>query len=697
MAPFGFDLMYEAQNAILNEQILPRIILSDAPSTGHQLYISSLCEEYEYNIVTPTTQFNVSTGEMVDDTGEFIAMITLRPFIQVDSSAMEVRGEETVKKFLNSGYCEGSNIKELLKDSIINFDDSDSKKLYVLDYSFLLSTIVGIIVVLIFAGFCLDAALRTIKLYFLQIIAPVPIMSYIDPSSSKKGLFSKWIKEVGLTWADLFIRLAAVYFAIFIISNIQFNTGNTMVNLLLILGALMFAKKLPDILKKMFNIDLKGDFKLNPFKKFQENALGGKQIMGAATGVAGGALGLATSFRGNNFKERFKNAGKGLTSGLKGGYKNPSTLKGLGSGMAPYRELRKKEKEEQNKAKAELKQYDKFDRKGQKLVENAFERDENGELITENGKYKVQKDKYFTGEFKDSYNNVAAAKTAVSEAERNYEEVSAKFDRINNNSNISEDSEIYKAALKAKNDARENMNKAKSAVDTAKERHNKVRKIYTDQAEIEDAMKEYMDKHPDALKAKNVGNDTAAAVDEAVTKKDDISQEQNKATDSESADKVEEKEETSETEEETAGKSYIKQAQQNTIDDLANGVDQVFEESDYVKEAQVNGQSVDEYNKSMQGDTSIFDIGKKVADKTFDKITADRTDESETYHKVEDRDSDLFDERGTVKFETGADFNREYLERTAREREERERQEQQNNQRNFGSRIANKFKRNNDE
>ena len=514
--PLGFKLLYEAQSAILDENIVSRIILGTGGESDNKLYISNFCEDEGFDMVTPSKVINRDPFQKKASTGEFIAMITLRPFVQVDENAFENNKTSGTKFIKQSGYCRAYNVENLLREDIVNFDDSDFKNPYFLDYGLFISTIVGIIVCLIFAGFCLDAALRTIKLYFLQIIAPIPIMSYMDPASSKKGLFSKWLKEVGTTWADLFLRLAAVYFAIFLISNIQSISGdNFYVNLILILGALMFAKKLPDILKKMFNIDLKGDFKLNPLKKFQEQALGGKQIAGVATGLAGAAYGAKNILHGNSWHERFANAGKGIKTGFAGGYKNPATIKGLRSGTEFIRKEKADQKEATRKAKKQLREFDIFNKEGQDLVEKA----KTGEI--KDGKHKIDQTKNFKHqEYIDSYKKVENAKTELSNAKKVAKDANSELSRINAG-NLTEDEkqQIKNGTLtyeglrqNASNQAYaadEKVSKKQNVLDGLKERHKIIQDKYRDDAKNEKEMKEFMDRNPDYLNVSNANIDNA--------------------------------------------------------------------------------------------------------------------------------------------------------------------------------------------
>lgn len=522
LCPWGFDKVWEAQRIILDENLLGRIFFeSGKMPNSNELYISPDCSTSTEAIIG----VNPVTLEKIPSSGEYIAMMTLRPFVQLNDTVKNNYPSD-VSKFISGNYCKSTNIKEMLNASMIK---EAKKDYYYIDYNLLISSIIGVIVVLVFAGFCLDAAVRTIKLTFLQIIAPIPIMSNIDPTSSKKGLFNKWLKEVGITWADLFLRLSAIYFAVFLISTINLDSvGDMKVTVLLILGALMFAKKLPDILKKMFNIDLKGDFSLNPFKKLEKEALGGKLIAGAATGVAAGAIGAVTSFRGNGMKDRFKNAGKGLTAGLAGGFKNPNTLKGLGTGMQPYKEIRKKKKE----ADQQLKEFDDFNHLGEKLVASSLEKNPDGSYkLDENGKLKVNQAKQFRhSDYVNSYNNVNNAKKKLKAANDKDTMAKAEFERINNgkltdaeqaaiDSGSTTYDDLKNKAFLAVSKSSSDVEKARGVLEGAKERHKIFQAKYADDdARKEKAMKEYLDRHPSALdptSSSNVLGDANVSVSNA--------------------------------------------------------------------------------------------------------------------------------------------------------------------------------------
>lgn len=539
VTPLGFKLLYSAQTAILEDNVIPNIIVGGSELSGknNPFIISEYCEE-KYGVITLGGDFD-DDGEKFYNLGVHLSMLTIKPFFQIDESIEE----NSIKDFIGSSdgysYCKASNVKELLRQTVVNYD-TGFDGYYIIDYSVLVSTIFGFVLVLIFVGFCLDVALRSVKLAFLQVIAPIPIMSYIDPVSSKNGIFSKWLKEVGKTWADLFLRLIAIYFALFLITNIEWQFQSNWVTLFMIIGILMFAKKLPDILKSLLNVDLKGDFKLNPFKRIQDEAFGGKLAMGAATGLASGALGLATSFRGNNMRERFKNAGKGFTAGLKGGWQQPSTLKGLRAGRVPYQEIRKKEKEEQRKAEEQLREFDRFAKKGEKLIMDSRERDANGNLIVEEGKdgskhYKIsaksKADQFTNDEYKKSFLAVDAAKKELKEGKKEYDEAQNTLNRLINDPNAT--NAQIEEAQKNVTAARENVEKQEGILSGVKERHKIVQQKYKDDAMKENAMKEFMDRNPDALNVKVNNNSTNNGVSSVTSNPNERAASTNRANDSE--------------------------------------------------------------------------------------------------------------------------------------------------------------------
>lgn len=216
VVPYAFQAAYSLQAVILKENVIGNIIMGTS---------SNLSEEDAENYIR--------------DGGKLMSFSTLSAFIRInpdvagdDCSNNPVIRDESgnfsisascdnvpteVQGFLVTGYTD-NNVNALF--SLINYKvkDKDKKEAYLFDYTILVSTIAGGFLAWILLIFCIDIAVRSVKLGFLQLIAPIPIISYVDPSGQK--VFNNWLKECGKTYADLFIRLAGIYFALFVISNI---------------------------------------------------------------------------------------------------------------------------------------------------------------------------------------------------------------------------------------------------------------------------------------------------------------------------------------------------------------------------------------------------------------------------------------------------------------------------------------------
>ena len=176
------------------------------------------------------------------------------------------------------------------------------------NFPFIGSTLIGLFVGYMLLVMCFDIALRSIKLGFYELMAPIPIIAYIGPKDGKDSMLSKWFSQVIKTYADLFVRVAGLQLAVFFINLILkngFNGNRWYVALFLIVGALIFAKKLPDILKDLgINFD-GGGFSLK--KKLADAGPAGK-VIGAGLGAAGGlaATGLRNALTASKRSEDLK-------------------------------------------------------------------------------------------------------------------------------------------------------------------------------------------------------------------------------------------------------------------------------------------------------------------------------------------------------------------------------------------------------
>ena len=148
-----------------------------------------------------------------------------------------------------------------------NYKKLTGKTYYVFAYMPLISAIVAFIFVFILLNFTIEVAVRAVKLSVLRLIAPIPIISYMDPKGSKDNSFNSWVKTLTSTYLDLFIRLATVYFVLFlvqdmIVNGIYINNGSgllgTLSFILILVGLFVFAKQAPKFIKQVLGIKDEG-------------------------------------------------------------------------------------------------------------------------------------------------------------------------------------------------------------------------------------------------------------------------------------------------------------------------------------------------------------------------------------------------------------------------------------------------------
>lgn len=192
------------------------------------------------------------------------------------------------------------------------------------DYKIPLSTIAGGFAAWIMVMFCFDVAVRAVKLSFLQLISPIPVMSYIDP---KKGdqIFNKWVSECVSTYLSLFLRLLALYLGIYILSRINIDSTDTFATVFIILGLLLFMKEVPKLIMDIFGIKDMGGFTLNPVKRIKSSpyAAGALGLVGGAIGGTAANLFAAGKEKdmNGNLRNPLQTAGSAIAGGISGGFR----------------------------------------------------------------------------------------------------------------------------------------------------------------------------------------------------------------------------------------------------------------------------------------------------------------------------------------------------------------------------------------
>lgn len=351
LTPFIFTYAMELQGIILKDNIIGKLFSTNGVNTT---VVADPGNTMAYETFKAFYYFDVDRYPECDSdnfTGNNADFSCIENISSIEDTA-------SLRKNLEYAHFTGS-ISVYLDSGIAIMRDSDGN--YVMTYTTIFSTITGVVMILLLIVFCFDIAIRSVKLGFLRMLAPVPIISRIDPKKGK-DVFDKWVKTCINTYLDLFIRLLAIYFAIFVITQIidlrfvdavtgqEMGEVNPFVKVFIILGALMFAKQLPKLIEDLTGMKMDGKFTLNPMSKLREVPLVGAGVTTAAA-LAGGA------YTGYKAGAQAGHAGRGMILGMMGagreikgkvplmgaekGAKNP---RALNAGMqAGYKEITGKE------------------------------------------------------------------------------------------------------------------------------------------------------------------------------------------------------------------------------------------------------------------------------------------------------------------------------------------------------------------
>ena len=218
-------------------------------------------------------------------------------------------------------------------------------------YRFIFSTIIGAATIYLFLSFAIDMAIRAVKLAYMQIVAPIPLMLQILPKF--KDNFQKWLKIVISLFVEVFIRLTFVYVVAYLISHLwsimsggwimKANLGpveSLIARLILIIGMLGFAKTAPQFVSETLGIST-GNLNLGIRKKLHETG-----ALSFAAGIGGIGANLISGFgtrARNNFRAHqsvFRALGAGTVGGLSRAiYSAPSTIRAARTVGPSFREV----------------------------------------------------------------------------------------------------------------------------------------------------------------------------------------------------------------------------------------------------------------------------------------------------------------------------------------------------------------------
>ncbi len=313
-----FGSMYELQKRVLKGNVIMNLVMGD---------------QFENEEMSKTSQAY----------GEKFATDVLRVFLTVnvahdgDNFNDKCKGNNTkcVCKYaadedaFDIYFNSSSNVDQLLDSKVVkawcsgNVSDEAKKAGFTYDYyafaySSIWSTIVGVLFCILILSLAMDMAIRVFKLAILEIVAPIPIVSYIDPGSEK--VFKSWTKMLMDTYLSVFIRIAIISFILFVLSSFS-NGGIQIANssgsvgfvskILIYLGLIFFAREAPKFITKTLGIEGEGTGLLDGFNKL-------RAAKAATGGIVSGAVSKFSASKGQNKGKRVA----ALLSGAVGGTVN---------------------------------------------------------------------------------------------------------------------------------------------------------------------------------------------------------------------------------------------------------------------------------------------------------------------------------------------------------------------------------------
>lgn len=228
LIPIGFEKLYELQKDVVKNQLVEKLVLG------------------------------MDTSEQ-SKPGQILAAYAFSSFCHPKDTVSSEKIANSGGNLYNKALQEDINLISKL-DDVIN---SKTNGEYDIEYNTLISPIVGVVLDYQLILLCMDTALRTIKLGLLELIAPIVLCGFIFAGSD---LLQRWFKEVISTFTLLFIKIGTVSFLVFGLSLLPDFLKNFsdksifyrgFLRVFMLIGLLQVIHILPDIIKKIFNVDVK--------------------------------------------------------------------------------------------------------------------------------------------------------------------------------------------------------------------------------------------------------------------------------------------------------------------------------------------------------------------------------------------------------------------------------------------------------
>ena len=260
LAPTVFNFAMQFQSALLEQNTIGRIIIGSSTSSETSDTISRGGREMALGVLNAFIFPSDSAycNNLVEE-ADSEAGISNCEIIEINSIGA------TYGELMDTAA--NTNLVTTLPELAGEMGGSNPR----LTYYFLVSTAAGIFVLFVLVSYCIEIAIRMIKLAVFQFITPIPAIARVMPNEQAKKVFDNWVKACLSTYLEVFIRLALLFFAVFIISIIReqitegnllgalFRSSNPILGFLaqafIIIGIVMFIKQAPGIIKDITGLD----------------------------------------------------------------------------------------------------------------------------------------------------------------------------------------------------------------------------------------------------------------------------------------------------------------------------------------------------------------------------------------------------------------------------------------------------------
>lgn len=246
----------------------------------------------------------------IEESGFEFATITLSTFM---SPSDEV--DDTILKQYS-----GEKSSDWWADQIEDEQKSSSGITYSMDW--LLAFICGLAIIAVLLAIMIEVVVRNLKLVFLQAIAPIPVVSYMNPNDK---LLGTWVKQYIGVYFSLFIQL----FVILIIPDLMMKlldsvTGGFILKIVIIAGCLLFTKEAPKFIGKLLGLDnMEGSFG-DAFKMVKTGLGIGAGAAAAAVGSTIGGVQAFHATKGQSGWNRFAAGANAFGTGVSSIFKGAS-------------------------------------------------------------------------------------------------------------------------------------------------------------------------------------------------------------------------------------------------------------------------------------------------------------------------------------------------------------------------------------